>query len=89
MPWIMYFKTVDSATPNTLLIGGNDVSNFLELLTVNGKATAPRAVGAVVTDSEVARWLLEFTKSSHYICKLSGLNERACRTGADSTSCGP
>jgi hypothetical protein len=23
--WIMYFKTVDSATPNTLLIAGNDV----------------------------------------------------------------
>ena len=23
--WIMYFKIVDSATPNTLLIAGNDV----------------------------------------------------------------
>jgi hypothetical protein len=23
--WIMYFKTVDSAIPNTLLIAGNDV----------------------------------------------------------------
>ena len=48
------FKTVDSATPNTLLIAGNDVqiagskANFLELLTVNVKRERrpPRAVGA-------------------------------------------
>src|SRR5262249_21360692 len=66
------FKTVDSATPNTLLIAGNDVqiagskANFLELLTVNVKRERrpPRAVGAVVADSisEAARWFLEFTK---------------------------